>query len=153
MFLLSIPFNKLPCPKVAEAVPTTLLLNWAGGAGIAVIVSIAKSTINEFITCFLQILNLRIVFTKFYLSLFIFRGMQNVFFCYDKQFYNGILDRNRKLLSCIQTKQTKFCEIFFVDSGIVKTCDELDLFLDLSFVFLHLIGLLRLTSHFALWPC
>lgn len=39
------------CPKVAEAVPTTLLLNWAGGAGIAVIVSIAKSTIFGPVVC------------------------------------------------------------------------------------------------------
>ena len=37
----------------------------------------------------------------------------------------GIFDFNRKLLPCGKTKQ-KIMK-FFVDSGIVKTCDELDL--------------------------
>ena len=40
----------------------------------------------------------------------------------------GFFDLNRKLLSWRKTKQRKFREKNrrFVDSGIVKTCDELD---------------------------
>jgi hypothetical protein len=43
--------------------------------------------------------------------------------------YIGIFDLIRKLLPCRKTKQRKFREKFrrFVDLGIVKTCDELDL--------------------------
>ena len=65
----------------------------------------------------------------------------------------AFFDLNTKLLSCNKKKTKKISVKKIVDSGIVKTCDELDLFLDLSFVFLNLIGLLRLTSHFVLWPC
>ena len=39
----------------------------------------------------------------------------------------GIFDFNRKLLSYRKTKQRIFLRKKFVDSGIVKTCDELDL--------------------------
>ena len=46
--------------------------------------------------------------------------------------YIGILDINRKTpIPCRKTKQRKFREKkirSFVDSGIVKICDELDLF-------------------------
>jgi hypothetical protein len=41
--------------------------------------------------------------------------------------YIGICDLNRKLLPCRKTKQRKLCEKKIVASGIVKTCDELDL--------------------------
>ena len=39
----------------------------------------------------------------------------------------GIFDHNRKLLPCRKTEQRKFREKNIVDSGIVKTSDELDL--------------------------
>jgi hypothetical protein len=46
--------------------------------------------------------------------------------------YIGIFDLNRKLLPCRKTEQRKFREKKVVDSGIVKTCDELDLIFGLN---------------------
>ena len=86
--------------------------------------SLIFSSNKEFITCFSRILNLRFFFHKILCS--IFRGLQCVLFCYDKQLYIGIFYLNRKILPCRKTKQIKFCEKKIVDSGIVKTCDELD---------------------------
>ena len=53
--------------------------------------------------------------------------------------YIAIFDLNRKLLPCIKTKQRKFREKFrrFVVSGIVKTCDELDLWYAAAALTLH----------------
>ena len=42
--------------------------------------------------------------------------------------YNGIIDLNRKLLPCRKTKKVSWKKfVNSLDSGIVKTCDELDL--------------------------
>ena len=50
----------------------------------------------------------------------------SVFLYYDKQLYRHFWDLNRKLLPWKKTKK-KISWKEFVDSGIVKTCDELDL--------------------------
>ena len=60
---------------------------------------------------------------SFYFSFF--RGLKSVFFCCNKQLYWHFYI-NRKLLPCRKTEQRKFREKKFVDSGIVKTCDELN---------------------------
>ena len=75
---------------------------------------------------FSPILNLRI-FSRNLIFHFC-RGVQAVFFRYDKQLYRHF-DINRKLQPCRKTNQRKFREknLRFVDSGLVKTCDELDL--------------------------
>ena len=70
---------------------------------------------HEFITCFSRILNLRIYeyfSKKCYVSFL--RWLQSVFFCYVKQVYRHFWFLHEH-----------FCT--FIDSGIVKTCDELDL--------------------------
>ena len=60
-----------------------------------------QQTFNEFITCFSRILNLRKSFTKFYVSFF--RGLQSVFFCYDKHRHFLSQSENFNLVE----KQTK----------------------------------------------
>ena len=67
---------------------------------------------NEFITCLSRILNLQNKFHEIWC--FIFRGLQSVFFCYDKQLYCHFY-LNRKLLpfrkaklwSCLWHQTTK----------------------------------------------
>ena len=75
---------------------------------------------------FLRILKLRNFFAKFYVSFF--RRLQSVFSVMINS-YIGMFDLNRKLLLCRKTKQRKFREknSKIRRSGIVKTCDELDL--------------------------
>jgi hypothetical protein len=55
---------------------------------------------------------------------FISRGLQSVFFSVMTNIYIGIFYLNRKLLPCRKTKQSKKK---YVDSGIMKKCDEIDL--------------------------
>jgi hypothetical protein len=99
----------------------------------SLIVSLAatSSSSNEFITCFSRILNLRIY--EFFSQNFLFHFLETckVFFSVMINSSIGIFDHKRKLLPCTKIKQRKFCEIFcrFVDWGIVKKCDELDLML------------------------
>jgi hypothetical protein len=60
-----------------------------------------------------------IFFTKFYVSFF--RGLQSVFFCYETVTSAFLISIENFYLVGKQSKEK------FVDSGIVKTCDELDL--------------------------
>ena len=68
--------------------------------------------------------NLRFFFTKIYVPFF--RGLQSVFFSYDKQLYRHFCSQLKTSIFCRKAKQRKIRR--FIDSGIVKTCDELDLF-------------------------
>ena len=54
-----------------------------------------------------------------------FRGQQSVFSVMING-YISIFDLKRKFLPCIKTKPKIILWKKFVDSGIVKTCDELD---------------------------
>ena len=56
------------------------------------------------------------------------RGLQSVFLCHDGS-YIVIFFLNRKLLPCKKLNKEKFVRknSRFVDSGIVKTCEEFDL--------------------------
>ena len=84
-----------------------IIVPWADGLGAIAIPPVSvchqESTSNEFITCFSQILNLRIFLNKFYVLFF--RGLQSVFFCYDKQLYRHFW---YKLIPCRKTKKECF---------------------------------------------
>ena len=62
-------------------------------------------------------------FTKF--LCFIFRGLQSIFFSYDKHLYISAFLISIENLYLVEKQNKK--NLWFVDSGIVKTCDELDL--------------------------
>ena len=74
--------SKLMMPSLQQA--NSLIRSLKRSIKAALMTPLFKSS-KEFITCLLRILNLRIFSTKFYVSLF--RWLQSVSFCYDKQLH------------------------------------------------------------------